>query len=223
MEIKIRTFKLAMPLGMGSVNCYLLQVEIGFILIDTGSSSNRKVLLQELEKAGCQPGLLKLVILTHGDFDHTGNAASLRSSHGAQLAMHPGDVDMVEKGDMFANRKKPNRLIRALIPLFTGFGKAERFKPDVLLQDKDDLAGYGVEARVLSIPGHSKGSIGILTSGNDFICGDLMENTKKPALNSLIDDLETAQASVQKLQTLGIGSVYPGHGDPFQMDRITYP
>ncbi|RLI67201.1 hypothetical protein DRO91_10540, partial [Candidatus Heimdallarchaeota archaeon] len=29
---------------------------------------------RELEKAGCKPGDLKLVVLTHGDFDHTGNA-----------------------------------------------------------------------------------------------------------------------------------------------------
>ncbi len=173
-----------------------------------------------MENAGCKPGLLKLIVLTHGDFDHSGNAAYLRTAFNTPIGMHAGDAGMGESGDMFLNRKKPNFFIRVLIPLFTGFGKSERFSPDVMLQDGDDLAGYGVEARVLSIPGHSKGSIGILTSGNDFICGDLLENTKKPALNSLIDDLETAQASVQKLHTLGIGTVYPGHGGSFPMDRI---
>ena len=223
MEIKIQTIKLAMPMGMGSVNCYLLQVETGFILIDTGNSSNRKALLQELEKTGCQPGLLKLVILTHGDFDHTGNAANLRSSRGARLAMHPGDVDMVEKGDMFANRKKPNWLIQALIPLFTGFGKSERFTPDVFLQDGDDLNGYGVYARILSLPGHSKGSIGILTRDLDLFCGDLLENTKSPSMTSLVDESETLHASVNRLRELGNLTIYPGHGKPFKLSEMTGP
>ncbi len=220
MAVKIKRIELAMPARMGYVNCYLLEADGGFVLVDTGGSNNRKALMQKLVSAGCKPGLLKLIVLTYGDFDHSGNAAYLRSVFGTQIAMHAGDASMGEAGDMFLNRKKPNFIIRVLIPLFTGFGKSERFSPDVMLQDGDALAGYGIEARVLSIPGHSKGSIGILTSGNDFICGDLLENTKKPALNSLIDDLETAQASVQKLQTLGIGKVYPGHGEPFQLDRI---
>lgn len=223
MAVKIKRIELAMPLGMGRVNCYLLEADSGFVLIDTGNSSNRNVLLQELENAGCLPGLLKLVILTHGDFDHTGNAASLRSSHDVQLAIHPADADMVEKGDMFANRKKPNRLIRALIPLFTGFGKAERFRPDVLLQDGNALTDYGIDARILSLPGHSKGSIGILAGVSDLFCGDLLENTKSPATTSLVDESETLYASVKRLGDLGNVTIYPGHGKPFKLSEMTVP
>jgi hydroxyacylglutathione hydrolase len=221
MEILIKRIKLAMPLGMGSVNCYLLESGSNFVLVDTGGSYNRKALVKELESAGCQPGLLKLIVLTHGDFDHTGNAACLRTRYSTQIAMHASDAAMGEKRDMFANRRKPNRIIRALIPLFTGFGKSERFSPDLLLEDGDDLNVHGFDARVLSIPGHSQGSIGILTTSADFFCGDLLENTKKPVLNSLIDDLDTAQSSLQRLQKLGINTVYPGHGDPFLLNAIT--
>jgi hydroxyacylglutathione hydrolase len=202
------------------VNCYLLHTDAGFFLIDTGSSSARKQLLKELANAGCIPGSLRLVLLTHGDFDHTGNAAFLRSSFGVKLAMHRADSGMGESGDMFENRKKPNVLIRSLIPLFTGFGRDEQFSPDLLLDDGYDLSPLGLDARVLSLPGHSKGSIGVLTAEGDLFCGDLFENTKGPALNSLMDDPDAAKVSLAVVQTYKIRFIYPGHGEPFALELL---
>ena len=221
MQQEIKTISLKLPFRMGSVNCYLIKPDTGFILIDTGGSNSRKELLGELERAGCKPGLLKLILITHGDFDHTGNAAYLRDTLGGKIAMHPDDSDMVEQGDMFANRKKPNILIRKIIPFFFGFGKAERFTPDLFVEDRDDLSVYGLEAKIISIPGHSKGSIGILTATTDLFCGDLLENMDEPVLNTIMDDVKTAKASVQKLESMTIGTVYPGHGKPFPMRLVT--
>ena len=68
-----------------TVNCYLVRTDKGYILIDTGMSNQRSAIEQELEQAGCKPGTLKLIILTHGDSDHCGNAAfALRVQHFAQ-------------------------------------------------------------------------------------------------------------------------------------------
>jgi glyoxylase-like metal-dependent hydrolase (beta-lactamase superfamily II) len=205
---------------MGKVNCYLLDAGSGFVLVDTGSPANRKELAGELERAGCKPGLLKLIVLTHGDFDHTGNAAWLRAQYGSRIAMHRDDAGMGEQGDMFVNRKPPNILIRKLIPLFTGFGNAERFSPDILVEDGFDLAEYSLEARLYSIPGHSRGSIGLLSADGTLLCGDLLENTKTPALNSLMDNPQEARQSLQKLRSLGARQVLPGHGEPFTLDSI---
>lgn len=216
----INIFTFPMPLGMGRVNCYLIQTSASQILIDTGCSNARNELLRELESAGCMPGSLKLIILTHGDFDHIGNAAYLRSAFGARLAMHRDDAGMTERGDMFFNRKKPNILIRALLPFFTGFGISDRFRPDLLLDDGYDLSQLGLEARIISIPGHSKGSIGTLTASGELFCGDLFENTKEPALNSLMDDPTAANASVANLKGIMIKTVYPGHGKPFAMEFL---
>ena len=147
MTKSITTIALPLPLGMGSVNCYLIDTGEGFILIDSGGSNAREILKQELEKAGCQPGSLRLIILTHGDFDHTGNAATLRSLFNTKIAMHPADAGMVQQGDMFYSRKKPNFLIRKLIPLFTGFRKSDRFDPDMLLDAQFDFSRYGLQAK----------------------------------------------------------------------------
>ena len=85
-----------------------------------------------------------------------------------------------------------------------------------------DLSDYGFHATVLSIPGHSKGSIGVLTAAGDLLCGDLFDNTKSPVLNAIMDDLDAAHASVAKLSQLTIHTVYPGHGKPFPMEDYSF-
>jgi hydroxyacylglutathione hydrolase len=218
---QIRTVCLPLPYRLGSVNCFLIRTDTGFVLVDTGPSTQRADLVRELEEAGCQPGDLQLVVLTHGDFDHTGNCAFLREKFGTEIAIHRDDSGMVERGDMFFNRESGGGVLRLLAPVLFRFGKSERFVPDLYVDEGYDLSDYAWEAKVLSLPGHSQGSIGILTAGGDLFCGDLLTNTDKPALNSIMDDLAAAKASVDKLRSLEIATVYPGHGQPFPMELFT--
>jgi hydroxyacylglutathione hydrolase len=217
---KTTVIGLSLPFKLGSVNCYLIDTGSGYVLIDTGSSNRRADLEKELISAGCKPGSLKLIVLTHGDFDHSGNAAYLRTAFDARIAMHHEDSGMAERGDMFWNRKKGNALLKLIAPVLFGFHKSHRFTPDLYVDDGTDLSDYGLDAQVVHIPGHSKGSIGILTAGGDLFCGDLLENTHKPAPGSIMDDLAAMKASIARLQTLEIGTVYPGHGSPFPMSRL---
>jgi hydroxyacylglutathione hydrolase len=200
-----------------TVNCYLIRAEGGFLLIDTGKTGKAHPIEAALEHAGCQPGDLKLIILTHGDFDHCGSAAYLRKQYGGKIAMHDADRGMGERGDMYWNRQPPNALVRALTPLLARLPEANRFSPDITLKEGDSLSAYGLDARVIELPGHSKGSIGILTAEGDLFCGDLLANRGKPAVWSIIDNPEEMTASVEKLKEYAIRNVYPGHGNPFPM------
>jgi len=217
---KIVTISLSLPYRLGTVNCHLIETDTGYILIDTGCSNKRTELEKELESAGCKPDNLKLIVLTHGDFDHTCNAAYLREKFGARIAMHHDDSGISERGDMFWNRRKGNILLGTIVRILFRFGKKERFKPDLYIDGEYDLSEYELDAKVLHIPGHSKGSIGILTANGSLFCGDLLENTDKPVLNSIMDDLKTANASVEKLKSLEIKTVYPGHGKSFPMEQF---
>ena len=100
------------------------------------------------------------------------------------------------------------------------FGKSERVTPDLTLTEECDLSAYGFDAQVISSPGHSHGSIGILIANGELFCGDLFENTKQPALNSIMDDRVAARASVEKLKRLNVETIYPGHGAPFSMNQL---
>jgi glyoxylase-like metal-dependent hydrolase (beta-lactamase superfamily II) len=224
MPTEIKTIKLPLPLRSGSVNCYLLKTESGYFLIDTGCPKNHAELERGLLADGCGAGRLKLIILTHGDFDHSGNAAYLREKFGAKIAMHPEDAGVVERGDIFWGRRSFNffwrKLWGMLSPVFFRFGRAKRFKPDVYVEDGADLAEYGLEARVLHIPGHSRGSIAVLTAGGELFCGDLVVKNNRLVPNSLIDDPAAADASIAKMKSLEIKTVYPGHGRPFPVELM---
>jgi hydroxyacylglutathione hydrolase len=89
------------------------------------------------------------------------------------------------------------------------------------VQEQQSLKGYGLEATVLHLPGHTKGSIGILTADRDVFCGDLMDSMGKPSLEFFIDDMVVARASLKRLRSLGADWIYPGHGKPFQLNQVT--
>ena len=227
MEVKmaqeIIPIELKLPLRTGSVNCYLVKTDTGFIFVDTGSPRNCMELEIELNEYGCNSGNLHLILLTHGDFDHSGNAAYLRKKFNSKIAIHTDDSPMVERGDMFLTRKKGNFLQSWMVKTIFRFGKSQRFSPDLEITDGFDLTQYGLDADIIHIPGHSKGSIGILTADGALICGDLFESTggsENPKLNSLMDDPEAANQSIDKLKNLKIDTVYPGHGQPFTMNTF---
>jgi hydroxyacylglutathione hydrolase len=214
-EIKVLTFHY-----LTETNSYLIKTNKNYILIDTSYSTNRKDLDKQLEDAGCTPRNLKLILITHGHFDHTGNCAYLREKYGAQIAMHKGDVKMVETGDMFYNKNIIMRTLGKIMFFFLMRGTFEKFTPDILIEDKHDLTPYGLEAKIIHIPGHSKGSIGILTNNNALICGDLLTNIKKPQKNALIENQEEFDTSVKQIMSLEVETVYPGHGKPFPMEQF---
>lgn len=217
MLAELVTIGVPMPFNLGNVNCYLIKTDKGFILVDTGAPTGRMYIEKELVRLGCHAGNLQLILLTHGDFDHIGNAAYLRQKFATKIAMHPDDAGMAERADMFWNRGKANVLVRTLVPTLFGFTKKARFSPDILIEDGFDLSDYGFEARILTIPGHSKGSVGILTASGDLFCGDLLMNDKDhPSLG--FGKPAAFLSSVNRLKSLPVRTIYPGHGNPFQVD-----
>jgi len=131
---------------------------------------------------------------------------------------------MVAEGNMGANRKaRPDRL--SLIFKILGFlarrlaakNPLEMFEPDFEVDEGFDLGAYGLNAKILHIPGHSKGSIGVLTDTGDLFCGDFLYNL--PGF-CCVDDLSDYETSLKKLSDLKIEKVYPGHGKPFPAQLI---
>jgi len=219
MTTEITAIGAPMPFHLGIVNCYLIRAEAGCFLVDAGAPASRAFLEKELDRLGVRPGSLRLIVLTHGDFDHTGSAAALRQKYGAQIAMHPDDAGMAEQADMFWNRGKSNPLVKALAPALFGFGRRNRFTPDILVEDGFDMAGYGLDARVLGLPGHSKGSVGLLTASGDLFCGDLLMNDQGRPTPGYGDPAGFAP-SIARVKSLPVRTIYPGHGKPFGLAEI---
>jgi glyoxylase-like metal-dependent hydrolase (beta-lactamase superfamily II) len=217
---------------LGGVNAYLVKVTgtsgssiEAFVLIDTGFSRAWPRLRAALQAEGCLAENLRLVILTHGDMDHVGNCAKLRREYGAPSAIQGGDLRAVEMG------VPPKRLNRGLLGKAMGLlGSAmsglqrrplfETFTPDLILEDGQSLEDYGFAARVIHVPGHTKGSIAILAEDGSLYAGDTLFDMKHPPL--FIENLDEFRSSVAKLRSIQteVKTVYPGHGKPFVGERM---
>jgi len=213
-------------INLGFVNAFLLKADDGgFILVDTGMPQHLEKLKEELKTAGCVPGNLKLIVATHGDQDHIGNCAKLKESYSSRIAMHEADSSMIEK--QAYDRKcrgffaKFFDLILKTMFFFRGETKIEKFFPDLFLEDGRSLLEFGIDAKVIHIPGHTKGSIGILFPNGDFIAGDTLGNMRGPDLAIFIDNYDDLKKSIEKLMSLGIKKVYSGHGKPFDFEAVS--
>ncbi|MFX0008659.1 MAG: MBL fold metallo-hydrolase [Promethearchaeota archaeon] len=205
------------------VNCYLVKAREGFVLIDSGYPSKLSSLEEELISEGVKPGNLTLIIITHGDFDHIGNCVYLRDKYKSKILMHSMEAKTVESGDMTYNRKAKtdkHSLFFRLISSFGGSEKYQGFSPDLIVSDNEDLTIYGFDAKIILIPGHTKGSIGVYTQEGNFFCGDLLKNYRKPSLHFFIDDMSSARESINTLINLGVKKIFPGHGKPFLMEEF---
>ena len=213
-------------IDLGFVNAYLCKTDAGCILVDTGMRSQRSALEAALTSAGCTPGILKLIVATHGDIDHTSNCAYLRERYGAPVAMHAADFPMVENGE-WPKRKVTSRSLGLMhvVMRLSGVTKRmaagfERFKPDLELEDGQSLGAYGLDATVLHIAGHTPGSIGLALSTGELVCGDTLENRGGLHPTRIVDDEAKLAASLERISKLGITTVYPGHGRAFSWEQF---
>lgn len=227
-------------IDLSGVNCYLVKGENGFILFDTGGhlvmdqqfTNRRDHLVKELEAAGCTEHNLNLIVLTHGDNDHACNAAYLRERFHAKIAMHDDDRELVESPSLqkwmesfHYSSLAYNLVLRLMKKTITkatqkALDDFQSFSPDVLLEDGFSMSPYGLEAFVIHVPGHTNGSIAILTQNGDLIAGDTFTNVKNPDYAKGANDFKQLSESVNKLRGFAIGTVYPGHGEPFEFRKL---
>lgn len=231
-------------IDLNGVNCYLGKENGVFVLFDTGGHmildktfDNRcDVLLTQLKAHGCTPENLKLIVLTHGDNDHVANASALKNYFGAKTAIHKNDRKLVENPDiaMMMNTFKYRGLLFKLVfsimkkqiykLMIKTLEDYERFTPDIFLAGGDRLDEYGFNAQVLHLPGHTPGSIAVLTENGELIAGDLFAVNKsagaKPEIAMLAYDFDILKSSVDRVKSLGIKTVLPGHGNPFNITEL---
>jgi len=206
------------------VNAFLVKAREGFVLIDTGLSMHWEKLESELISAGCLPDQLKLVVITHGDLDHCGNCRKLQEKYGARIAMHKADEPMVRNGLI---RKRKIKSIRSkffflLKTIFNSRLEYKKFTPDIYLAAGQSLQEYGLDVTVIHMPGHTHGSIGVLTDDGSLIAGDTFTNNKYPATARLVENQNELEMSLARLKKLNIKKIYPGHGLPFEMETIMH-
>lgn len=194
----------------GNGNCYIINGACG-ILVDTG----KKEFLQRVIDA-CRQYNVKMIVLTHAHFDHAENAAQISDMFGIPIAMNDRDCDLIKSNTnqgLSASTFLGKIVLSASLKDFSVRTMRE-FKPDVLLNDGDNLSDYGIDARIISLPGHTNGSIGIDVDEKHLIVGDALMNMFYPTVSMLYHNKDEMLESARKISKIGDRIIYFGHGSP---------
>ena len=187
-----------LEVGLLQVNCYILGDEETkeAVVIDPGG--NEEDILEVLNQHNLQ---LKLIIDTHGHFDHVDANLPLKEATGAAIAIHELDAMMLSKPSAEAM-------------FFTG-NRLRLSQADILLKEDDVLSFGPYRLKVLHTPGHTPGHISLVMEGHPYVyVGDLLfqgsiGRTDFPGGN--FDHLIAAVRT--KIFPLGDHyTVFPGHG-----------
>ncbi|NJD59038.1 MAG: hypothetical protein C3F13_17180 [Anaerolineales bacterium] len=84
------------PIHMMFDTVYALKAE-GAILIDGGDPGKLTNFQRGLEAAAIKPEEIKLIVLTHGHWDHIGSAEDIRTITGAKMLLHQKDMHFLDE------------------------------------------------------------------------------------------------------------------------------
>ena len=182
----------AIPVGHLETNCYVVTDEQTLLcaVIDPGDESNAILDYLEENKLKC-----KVILLTHGHFDHTGAVRALLEETGAQLYMHRGDC----------GKAGPNK-----------FDAPEGTK---FLSDGDTVEVGALRFEVLTTPGHTPGGVSYIC-GEALFTGDTLFAGSCGRTDLMGGDMQLELKSLRRLGELpGDYEVYPGHMEATTLDR----
>ncbi len=205
----------------GQTEVYLVQGDT-LAIVDTGINDTPTThIAPALAVYGLKLSDIDLIIHTHGHYDHTGGNGEMVAASGAKIWVHEADARFVEDLDfmyetfftfrhVLVGRKDRLPAARAMFNKFAGQStKVERkFKDGEVL----DL-GKGVKFRVVSIPGHTMGSVALYLENDGIaIIGDsIMGMGPKPGGLPLIFYPAVYEKSIQRMKDLNVSVLANGH------------
>jgi metallo-beta-lactamase class B len=140
--------------GICWVSAWLLTSQRGHVLIDTLYGSYTDQLLANIRALGLDPKDIKLVVITHGHFDHAGGAARLKP--------------LLDPATRFAmTREGWREAAEDAAQSTTGPRPWSMIEPDVVLNDGQVLAAGDVTIQAFETPGHSMGTASFAYDAHD--------------------------------------------------------
>jgi len=215
------------PVQLGFDRGYILQAADGAIMIDAGMPKQTGRFLKALKRLSLRPGDIRLIVLTHGHWDHIGSAGEIKKLTGAPVALHGLEKDALEKSaiSLPPGVTPWGCLFVAIMAAYMPFVHIDATHVDIVLDNGEfSLAAYGIPGRIIYTPGHSWGSVSVLLDTGDAFVGDLAMNKFplcfSPGLPILAEDIQQVKESWKVLLDKGAKTVYPAHGKPFSADVI---
>jgi len=166
-------------------------------LVDTGLPGSEETIFATVEGLGRGRDEIKVVLLTHADYDHVGALPAIVEGTGAKVYAPEGEADIVEG-------KTPSRMgeILPAVPVERRLG------------DGDNLSLHG-GIQAVATPGHTLGHVAYyLPREGVLLAGDSLTNLGRLAGSNpqYTTDPEQARDAVRRLAELRPGTICFGHG-----------
>ena len=191
--------------------CYIVNNGSNAILVDTSAGGGYETVLAECSKYD-----LQLILLTHVHFDHAENAARLAAHFNVPVALHEADMELFESFDRQPLKSwgLVGKVVLDMSLKVLRNTTVEKPADIVFVKEGSDLSPYGIDGRVIELPGHTVGSIGVDVEGKSLLVGDALDNWISPATGHLYYDLSALKKSAARIASLGPRTLYYGHGKP---------
>ncbi len=231
----VRTITLPMPWELETVNVHVVDLDDGFLLIDSGIATQEcfEALESSLASMGIAWRDIRTLCLTHLHPDHIGLSWKILELAGAKLIMHRAEADYLslvarESRAPFFNQAMlaagvpedmQKRMDHALRDVRRHF---REHKPDWLVEGGEGIPVRGGSLQVVWTPGHSPGHVCLYSPEHRYlISGDhiLQYITPNIGWHPNQDMLAAYLDSLDQLNPFDIDVVLPSHGAAFRGHR----
>ncbi|WP_327434751.1 MBL fold metallo-hydrolase [Streptomyces sp. NBC_01236] len=212
-------------MGRHNINAYLLLGRRP-VIVDAGTPGSGQKIHDQITAHGVDPADVSLIVITHGHIDHFGSAAELHRLTGAPVAGHIADLGPYRTGRVREPYLPTGPMGRLLDRNKNLHVPAEPFEPAVLIRGETSLGDFGLAARIMPTPGHTAGSVSVLTDDGDLVAGDLVAGSfmglipGKPSNPPFHDDPRQNLASLREMLGLNPTALHVGHGTALDPDRV---
>lgn len=202
-NIKGNTWAACGPVNIGA---YVINGEA--VLIDSGndSSSGRKVLRLAEEKNW----KIKLIINTHFHADHVGGNAFIQKRTNCGIAASAKEAPFIDMPEMEPEILWSGRAPKAICNKFL---QAEKSSVTLVLRPDTVIEGWGL--RIVPLPGHAHGQIGVFTPDGVLFTADsvISERILSKYGIPFTADHCSAMETFDMLESFEADFFVPSHGD----------
>jgi glyoxylase-like metal-dependent hydrolase (beta-lactamase superfamily II) len=194
-----------LTVGVMQSNCYIVSINSNCIIIDPGDEAD--YISGFINKLRLKP---KLIISTHGHFDHNMASYELSSNHKIPFYLSTKDVFLINRMPKSAN---------------IWLKRKDVIKPTIKTFKSENLIFRPCKIDIIKTPGHTPGSVSFYFKNENIIfSGDLIfEGNGLGRVDFPYSKKEDFEKSLQIILRLPKETVvYPGHGEKFSLSEISF-
>jgi metallo-beta-lactamase class B len=202
--------------GTDGLSALLITGDAGHALLDAGLPQSAAVIDTNIRTLGFKTEDVKLILISHGHFDHAGGANALQRHTGATVAASASTADALRRGE-----NTPDDPQYAFGKAFNGFPAVKNVK---VVGDQEVLTVGMTAITVHLIPGHSPGSTAYTWQSCEngkclnMVYADSLTSPSAPGFK-YGSRLDSFQKSIEKVAALPCDIVLSPHPQFTQVDQ----